>query len=166
MRWRRDVFRSSPFPTPIRRSLYVKSAVGLAGLGGRTITGFAPTLLGDGANVLRPARAPVQGGGASQHNVSAMRMDFGDGYHQDVQFGPIDDRLDRQMRWEKLTRADALEMEQFFRDNAGLAFAYTLPRENAPRYWVCTQWTRDETAPDHADIRATFQERHPSRYIE
>jgi phage-related protein len=84
---------------------------------------------------------------------------FGDGYAQDSPDGLNVWTGKVNLTWSPVPVDTALAIRNFLRAQVGAPFFYTLPREIAPRLWVCTSMTRSYPHPAQDSFVATFEER-------
>lgn len=84
---------------------------------------------------------------------------FGDGYRQTAADGLNSVARTWMLSWDNLTIADANVLEAFLVSHVGQPFYYLMPREQYPRAWDCTDWTRGYPAGAYDSFKATFNER-------
>lgn len=85
-------------------------------------------------------------------------LNFGDGYSERSSgLNSLQDTLS--LVWPDLTKAQADEIEAYFRARGGQeAFYWTAPHCDAPQKWVCKPWSRERQTGAFDKITATFTE--------
>ena len=84
--------------------------------------------------------------------------EFGDGYAQSVKDGINAVYVESmELSWPVLTYAQGVEIRNFFAQNAGGTFLWTLPGEATTRKWRCSEW-RLNPARNASSMSATLRE--------
>jgi phage-related protein len=88
-----------------------------------------------------------------------LRAEFGDGYSQRTIDGLNSLKVEGTLNFDGLTVEQADDIIDFCRArNGSEAFYFTLPREDDPRKFICTDWKRVYQAPLHDGVIMTIEE--------
>ena len=104
---------------------------------------------------------PVFPNVGSSRDVKArvLTAQFGDGYSQRAPDGLNAVGKTLTIEWQKLTKAQAQEIEDFFVARGGAtAFFYQPPKESAPLKWTCAAWRRVSQSNTAESLSATFDQ--------
>jgi phage-related protein len=110
-------------------------------------------------DTLVPPRQPSSQGTGTDFGFRALKASFGDGYIQDGKDGINPVTRSQTLVWDPITVAEADALRTFFENHCATPFYYRLPRDIAPRTWVCTKFTRTHPQPMHDAVTATLEER-------
>jgi phage-related protein len=84
---------------------------------------------------------------------------FGDGYKQDTPDGLNPILRTPTIVWDAILATDADTICQFLDAHVGVPFAFTLPRELAPRTWIWTSRQRTYPGPTTDALTVMLEER-------
>lgn len=102
-------------------------------------------------------KPPIEPQGASaDRSVRVISNKFGDGYEQAVLDGLNARETSLSLSWPVLTFGQCAEIDNFFTENKGKSFLWSLPGQQRKR-WRCDEWKVDYEAC-LAKINATLKE--------
>lgn len=111
-----------------------------------------PTLDGDVCAAIAP-------GSSSTARPAVLTAGFGGRYSQRTGNGINALPRDFAFRSKPLNAAQAKVLDDFLIGRKGyLPFTFHVPRESAPRQFICSQWTLNYDTPAHRTLTATFEE--------
>lgn len=88
-----------------------------------------------------------------------LRAEFGDGYSQRAPDGLNAQLEGMTVVWSRLKPTDAASIIAFLTARAGVeAFAWTAPRDPAPKLWIAESWDRGYPTQTHESVRAQFRQ--------
>lgn len=89
---------------------------------------------------------------APKYKARVKKNDFDDGYCQIITDGLRPWRIESmELSWDYVKFADAVTIETFFKEQAGKPFYWTLPNEQTPRVFLCT-----ELSPSYASGKCSL----------
>ena len=106
-------------------------------------------------NAFNPQKGPSIGSSRS-NKIRVKTNDFGDGYSQVIPDGINTHQQEISIKWDYLSESNADAIENFFIDQNGSPFLYTLPGESTVKKWRCIEWLSSYQEKGGRSITATF----------
>ena len=102
---------------------------------------------------------PSYSGTGGTVELRMLNVQFGDGFIQTTTDGLNPARSQYTIVWDPIPADEASTIEAWLRARVGQAFYFRLPREQAPRTFVCTSIRREFPLPNHDRLTIMIDER-------